>query len=106
MNLRYNGKIRIQVNTIPLSSIIEELGFIDLLKLDCEGAEYEILSSAYKEGALDAVDKIAMEIHGSATPILKILSNAKFSIDKIKKMGDNPSFYYLFASKSPSEITT
>jgi FkbM family methyltransferase len=100
---REGAKKEITVNTIPLSAITQELGHIDLLKLDCEGAEYEILPTAYTEGALNNIDKIAMEIHGPAEPILDILHKAKFKVTKKQKNLESPvhsHLTYLFAQKT------
>ena len=43
------------------------IGTCDLLKLDCEGAEYEILMSAPPE-VLDRIQRIVMEYHDGVTP--------------------------------------
>ncbi|MEJ7911600.1 MAG: FkbM family methyltransferase [Chitinophagaceae bacterium] len=53
--------------TVPaqsLTSIIEQNGFkkIDLLKLDCEGSEYDILYHTPKE-VLHVVKKLVIEVH-------------------------------------------
>ncbi len=72
--------LKTQVNTVSLSSVIQELGHIDLIKIDCEGAEYDILPAAYAEGALKNVDAIVMEVHGPLKPILDILQRAEFKI--------------------------
>ena len=56
--------------TIPhltLSQIMEkyDLDTIDILKLDCEGSEYEIIPEAHKSGALDRIQYLVMEYHVS-----------------------------------------
>lgn len=91
--------VKFQVNTVPLSSITQELGHVDLLKIDCEGAEYEILPAAYAEGALRNVDKIVMEVHGSIEPILDVLRRAEFKVAKKQLLYVNPSRWILFAEK-------
>jgi len=55
---------RIQVETVTLKSILEQykLPRIDFLKLDCEGAEYDILRSLDKKTA-SRIGKIVMETH-------------------------------------------
>jgi FkbM family methyltransferase len=52
-----------QVRVITLARLMDEqlLPYIDLLKLDCEGAEWDILPAA--EGALSRVRQICMEYH-------------------------------------------
>lgn len=53
----------IKVKTISLKDFLsqEKIKKVDFLKMDCEGAEYEILFSSEK--ALKAIDKISMETH-------------------------------------------
>ena len=60
-----SGKARqIKVNAVTLADVLTEhaLDSVDLLKLDCEGAEYEILMSAPEE-TLAEVQRIVMEYH-------------------------------------------
>lgn len=54
------------VTTISLAEIIDQndIEQVDLLKMDCEGAEYEILMKAPKE-ALTKIREIRMELHPS-----------------------------------------
>jgi FkbM family methyltransferase len=56
----------VQVPTVSLDTIVEEhaLERIHLLKLDCEGSEFDILSGAAPE-VLAKVDAIVMEVHES-----------------------------------------
>jgi len=58
-----NGQESIQVKCTTLAEIIEsnQLGRVDMLKMDCEGAEYEILYSA--ASVLERVKEIRMEYH-------------------------------------------
>lgn len=55
----------IQVPSITLSDIFREHSIerCDLLKMDCEGAEYDIIYSCTLE-CLSRIDQIAMEVHG------------------------------------------
>ena len=57
----------IDVELVPLADALEEheFGRIDYLKLDCEGAEYEIVESASPE-VLERIERISMEYHPSA----------------------------------------
>jgi len=50
----------IEVYTISLDTIIDDVGRIDLLKLDCEGSEYCILGTSKR---LDKVREIVGEYH-------------------------------------------
>jgi FkbM family methyltransferase len=57
-------KEHIKVPCITLQQVMEENGIkkCDLLKMDCEGAEYDILYNCPKE-YLQCIDQIAMEVH-------------------------------------------
>jgi len=52
----------IKVETIALDKIVEEMGRCDLLKVDCEGGEYEIFYNAAPE-TLRKIDRIVCEYH-------------------------------------------
>lgn len=52
----------IKVPSTTLKKIIEKLGHISLLKMDCEGAEFEILESTPPE-ILKEIDSIYIEYH-------------------------------------------
>lgn len=56
------------VEAVTLADLIDlaDARRIDLLKLDCEGAEYDILMNA-AAGALSRVDRIVMEYHDVVT---------------------------------------
>jgi FkbM family methyltransferase len=58
----------VSVRTIGLDGIIEELGLdrIDLLKIDVEGAEYDVLANATRLGIVRA---IAGELHPGLVPV-------------------------------------
>lgn len=52
------------VDTVSLDEIVEQVGQVDLLKMDCEGAEYQILMSA-SDRVFEGISKMVMEFHGS-----------------------------------------
>jgi FkbM family methyltransferase len=57
----------LQVPAISLAEVISRIGGrCNLLKLDCEGAEYAILFSA-PDASLQAIDHIVMEYHDGVT---------------------------------------
>ena len=74
-----------EVECISLQDIFEkyELKKIDFLKMDCEGAEYEIIMNA-KSSILNKIQKIAMEIHEEIVPYTK-----EVIIENLKKHGFN-----------------
>lgn len=74
------------VNSIPLSTVINRLdnAHIDFLKMDCEGAEYDILLNA-DDATLGAISHICMEYHDDLTPhthqeLVSFLSEKGFDV--------------------------
>jgi len=58
----------IEVKTILLDDIVKNVNKVDLLKIDCEGAEYEILLST-GVSILEKVRRIVIEYHGDEQDI-------------------------------------
>ncbi|TDJ53716.1 MAG: FkbM family methyltransferase [Nitrospina sp.] len=58
-----------RVNRVTLEDIFETYGLerYDFLKMDCEGAEYDIFYNC-PDGILARIDQIAMEVHHGAEP--------------------------------------
>lgn len=54
---------RFECKMISLDSIIANLGRVDLLKVDIEGAEWSMFRGSVK--AMEAVDRIIVEVHGN-----------------------------------------
>jgi FkbM family methyltransferase len=79
----------VAVSAVSLGTFMEQNGLnrIDFLKMDCEGAEYEILLNADKE-VLANVDTISMEFHdmktleNSSWKLIETLRSAGFQIVK------------------------
>ena len=86
-----------QVKTITLNQIMKEVSYVDLLKIDCEGAEYQILPRASKEGNLKNISNIIMEIHGPPRQILDVLKANQFEI--VKWLNKASGCHLLAASK-------
>lgn len=65
-SLRENFKNKIKIKSIRLSEFIKnkfsKQDFI-LIKMDIEGAEYEVLDDLEQEGALEFVDDLYVEMH-------------------------------------------
>lgn len=90
-----------QVATTTLSQIVESVGAIDFLKIDCEGAEGVILASTPPE-VLRQVRKIALEYHDGWSPLdraemAEILAAAGFDV-QIREEGSGP-FGYIHARR-------
>lgn len=100
-NLNWLGKSSIfkrspklyEVTVVPLHEVIFSLGYIDLLKMDCEGCEYISMKNAFKKEALVNVKNIIIETHGNSSSILNILRKASFKIKEIKGSGYNQIIY-------------
>jgi len=70
IQVRWSDSETTQNNTLPsltLGEIFEknDISTIDILKMDCEGAEYAILELAKKENLLERINCITMELHVS-----------------------------------------
>ena len=63
------GPDAIEVSSMTLDRIFEDLGLesCDFLKMDCEGAEYEILFHA-SDSTLEKIKRICLEYHDEVTP--------------------------------------
>jgi FkbM family methyltransferase len=57
------------VNTIGLPEILDQMGNISLLKLDCEGAEYDILACA-GEDVYAKIQHIRLEYHSGGEQVI------------------------------------
>lgn len=73
------------VDVITLEDIIEKnsIDKVHLLKLDCEGCEYELLRSIDVKN-LRKIKELIMEFHGSPTPILEKLRKTGFCTIKLQ----------------------
>ena len=77
------GQIAVQV--ITLAEVMSQHGIdrINFLKLDCEGAEFNILLNA-SDAILARIDKISMEVHPGegADPetLSRLLSSRRFTV--------------------------
>jgi len=70
------------VESVTLDSLLRDLHIqrCDLLKMDCEGAEYEILRNTSAD-SFRKIARISMECHGNRTrEAVTILKNAGFEI--------------------------
>jgi len=71
-----------QVNICSFNDVAEQYNVIDYLKVDCEGAEYEIFESIPNEFLTNRIRKIALEFHHNINDI-KVVN----LISKIKQCG-------------------
>ncbi|MBA2244504.1 MAG: FkbM family methyltransferase [Gemmatimonadota bacterium] len=80
------GGETLRISCLSLDEVVEEHAVerIDLLKLDCQGSEYEILYGA-SESTLDRVQAIAVECEHFAEP-------AEWSVDGLKRYLESRGF--------------
>jgi hypothetical protein len=77
-------------------------------KIDCEGAEYEIIDSLYHSGKLNAIEAIMMEWHRDGPDhLLRVLTNAGFTVlscstSDVARQG----MIYALRSQSPLNATS
>lgn len=94
-------------NARTLKGILEDIPteHIDLIKIDCEGAEFDILSSASSED-MKKVKNIVMETHGAypEESICSVVIKLGFSIKTYKKLDHFYQVGYLFASKNCDQL--
>lgn len=102
-NERVNSEGRLKVKSVTLPSMIEKLNIntIDFVKLDCEGAEGEIIKSLSQDD-LKKIDKMAIEFHDnhsilSHDEILKKLNNSGFKT--FLKWDGKSYFGYIYANR-------
>jgi len=103
-----SGENFVQVKSTTIKSIFDEnkIDNCNLLKLDCEGAEYEIIDSISKEYLL-RINKIIIEYHlATQKPelydnLLRKLDNLPFKI-KIEKITEDTGMIYALNQKSTS----
>ncbi|MBE9547031.1 MAG: FkbM family methyltransferase [Proteobacteria bacterium] len=69
----------IEAPSVTLPEIFDEFGLerCDVLKMDCEGAEYEILYNC-PPSYMSRISQIAMEVHGGPEPEYNIESLEKY----------------------------
>ena len=79
---------KISVKTMTLENYCEvnKIGKINLLKLDCEGAEYDIFNSLSESFLKNNIEKISMEYHDVINEhkheeIVNLLKNNNFRVE-------------------------
>jgi len=95
------GGRRQSVNCVTLSEIIEDLPLekIDLLKLNCEGAEYEILGNCARDH-LDRIRNIRLEYHvldtekNNGDSLCRLLEESGFTIERFTRYKGESGFIW------------
>ncbi len=99
-----NGARTQQVTSLALNEVFVQNGIqrCDLLKMDCEGAEYDILLNAKPE-ALERVQRLVMEYHDGFTSfshkdLVALLTSHGFSVS-LTPNPVHPNLGYLYACR-------
>lgn len=75
----------VPVKTMTINQIIKEykLDIIDLVKIDCEGCEYDLIESLDKD-SLSKIKEFVIEYHNGVDSIKKSLEKHDFSVKVVK----------------------
>lgn len=76
---KYNQGKTVKIKVVSLNKIIEDIGEIDLLKIDCEGYEVPALLSCDRSH-LRKIKKMVIEYHDNPETIIKHLESSGFSV--------------------------
>ena len=76
------GGLEVYVDAIPLDDVLADVPFIKLIKIDVEGAEYEVLQGLKK--ALARTQYVILELSRRANECLELLKERGFICEKMK----------------------
>jgi len=79
--------VLLEVECVSLSDVITSLGWVDILKLDCEGCEHRVLREAAEDSSLKNVGMIILEVHSDIRSIIALLRSQRFRITKLAYYG-------------------
>ena len=92
----YGDGPEIESNTVSLDDILDRIQKVSLLKIDAEGAEYEIIMNSKK---LNKIKNIIGEYHDNYTDkkskdLFKFLEQNNFTITKIKESNESCGLFF------------
>lgn len=95
-----NNSLYDAIPTVSINDFMNQnnLDRIDLLKIDCEGAEYEILP-ALSEKSIQGIKEIKLEFHGPLAPINNWMKDNNFNIYFSKQFKYIKDCGYVWAKK-------
>ncbi len=73
----------VNIKIVPFSRAVEEIGSVGVLKMDCEGAEFEAILSC-PVSTIRKIRVMAIEFHKDPGPIMEYLKKSDFDVE-IKK---------------------
>jgi FkbM family methyltransferase len=91
----------ITVDVLPLNEVIESIGEVDLMKMDCEGCEFPAILSLGND-VLSRVKELIIEYHDYPGPIVKKLESAGFlvKVEKPRCTPDGKPVGFLYAKRN------
>ncbi len=92
----------VQATTLDAVFRVHDIERCDLLKIDCEGAEFDILFHACSD-TLHRINRICLEYHNGLTPfthsdLVRLLQSNGFSV-AVQPSPVHPHTGYLYAFK-------
>ncbi len=88
-----------EIETVSINDVVDEVGEIQFLKVDCESSEADIFEAITPEN-LVKIQKIAMETHSTEKPIIEKLEENGFEIDFVSHSSGTG---ILYATKNTGE---
>jgi FkbM family methyltransferase len=94
---RDSNESGVKVDCVSLDNALTDVGRCDFLKLDCEGAEYEILYAA-SSSTIAKIDRVVCEFNvlddneKNGKGLSKFLAAAGFYIDHLEELGETSGF--------------
>jgi FkbM family methyltransferase len=102
VGMHNNAIKQIEVNVVSLDDALAALDVVDFLKMDCEGAEVDILMNA-DENTLGKLQKLAIETHDplDSQKIKRLCERIQVHLPNIRLVDQkNHNLGYLYAWKS------
>jgi FkbM family methyltransferase len=89
----------VQVECIALNDVLDKVGYCNLLKIDCEGSEYEIFENASAQ-TLRRIEKVVCEFHdgdhGNGRSLRSFFEAKDFRIDAFDRLDDRTGLICAF----------
>jgi len=86
----------VEVSIYSLDRVLEEYGPFDVLKMDCEGCEYDAILNSRRIGELR---QIQMEYHYGPERLVEALRNAGFEVKATR-----PKRFYISRARDPNML--
>jgi FkbM family methyltransferase len=86
------GTLSHQVEPVRLDEVVSDAGWVDLLKLDIEGAEFQVIETAEDE-TLRKIGAVVVELHlrGDSEPETEVMERLRSVGFRVSTL--NPAFY-------------